>query len=65
MTEHETNLRDFAAMFAMMGLLSRGEMTAAPSRAFALANQFMEIRESLDEEHGIVAIKKSRKAKDV
>jgi hypothetical protein len=47
MTEHEQNLRDLAAMFAMAGLLVRnftehGE--AIVPTAFNLANQFMEQR---------------------
>jgi hypothetical protein len=45
MTEHEQNLRDLAAMFAMAGLLIRkvaGEDIV--SAAFDLANQFMEER---------------------
>ena len=45
MTEHETNLRDLAAMFAMAGLLVRNrEGEAIVPIAFDLANQFMEQR---------------------
>ena len=44
MTEHERNLRDLAAMFAMAGLLARGEITSLPYKAFNLANEFMEQR---------------------
>jgi len=65
MNEHERNLRDLAAMFAMTGLLARGEIISVPAKALMLANEYMDARESADEEHGIVALKKSRKAKDV
>jgi len=49
MTEHEQNLRDLAAMFAMAGLLVRnftehGE--AIIPTAFNLADQFMEQRKA-------------------
>jgi hypothetical protein len=72
MNEHEQNLRDLAAMFAMAGLLSRGkgfltngELTSIPTNALKLANEYMDARESADEEHGIVALKRPRKVKDV
>ena len=66
MSEHDRNLRDFAAMFAMLGLLTRGDhISSVPTNALKLANAFMDVRESADEEHGIVALKKSRKVKDV
>jgi hypothetical protein len=65
MKEHEQNLRDLAAMFAMAGLLARGEIVSVPAKAMMIANEYMDARESADEEHGIVALKKSRKAKDV
>jgi len=45
MTEHETNLRDLAAMFALTGLLIRNEEgVAIVPTAFDLANEFMEQR---------------------
>ena len=66
MTEHDQNLRDLAAMFAMMGLLVKGDTPASvPTNALKLADEFMDAREYADSSHGIVAIKKSRKAKDV
>jgi hypothetical protein len=66
MTEHDTNLRDLAAMFAMTGLLIKGDHpSSVPTSALKLANAFMDARESADEEHGIVALKKARKPKDV
>ena len=52
-------------MFAMTGLLARGEIISVPAKALMLANEYMDARESADEEHGIVALKKTRKAKDV
>lgn len=58
MTDHDTNLRDLAAMFAMNGLLLRGEQNVMES-AFALADEFMEARNG--EQKGIVAIKKKKK----
>ena len=58
MTDHDTNLRDLAAMFAMNGLLRRGEIHVIES-AFALADEFMEARNG--EQKGIVAIKKKKK----
>lgn len=62
MNEHEQNLRDLAAMFAMTGLLIKGDHPSSiPNTALKLANAFMDARESADEEHGIVAIKKVRK----
>jgi hypothetical protein len=66
MNEHERNLRDLAAMFAMTGLLIRGDhLSSVPNGALMLANAFMDARESVDEEHGIAALKKSRKVRDV
>jgi len=45
MTEHEQNLRDLAAMFAMAGLLVRNrEGEAIVPTAFNLADQFMKQR---------------------
>ena len=47
MTEHEQNLRDLAAMFAMAGLLVRNfteHGDAIIPTAFNLADQFMEAR---------------------
>ena len=45
MTEHETNLRDLAAMFAMLGLLVRNRAgEAIVPAAFDIANEFMKVR---------------------
>jgi len=59
MTEHEENLRDLAAMFAMTGLIIRSkERDQIIPTAFAFADYFMEARKP---EEGIAAIKKQRK----
>jgi hypothetical protein len=51
MTEHETNLRDLAAMFAMLGLLVRNRAgEAIIPAAFNLANQFMDQRKEQPDE---------------
>jgi len=62
MTEHEENLRDLAAMFAMCGLLTKqGAYDRIAPHAFEIADQFMEARKPV-EEVGIVAIKKRKKS---
>lgn len=63
MTDHDTNLRDLAAMFAMAGLLMRGrEDILIVATAFDIADKFMETRElKPEEQQGIVAIKKKKK----
>jgi len=63
LTEHEQNLRDLAAMFAMAGLLvsnfnEHGE--AIVPTAFNLADQFMLARNPIPED-GIAAIKPKRR----
>jgi len=63
MTEHEENLRDLAAMFAMTGLIIRNrEGEKIVPTAFELADYFMEERKP---EEGIAAIKKTRKKNDM
>lgn len=69
MTEHEQNLRDLAAMFAMAGLVMQGRLpddTREISEiAYQLANQFMDVRadenQTLEEDQGIAAIRPKRK----
>jgi hypothetical protein len=59
MTEHEQNLRDLAAMFAMAALLIRDKTDGYPFElAFRMADAFMEHRKPVE---GIAAIKKPRK----
>jgi len=60
MTEHEQNLRDLAAMFAMAGLLARGDEITIPRKAFAMADEFMQERNPIPED-GIAALKPKRK----
>lgn len=63
MTEHEENLRDLAAMFAMAGLIMRGDVAYenVPGEAITIADNFMEARKPVPEV-GIVAIKKRKKS---
>jgi len=65
MNEHEDNLRDLAAMFAMMGMLASDRPARnIPEHAYDLADAFMEIRAErlADEvEDGIAAITPKRK----
>jgi len=61
MTEHEQNLRDLAAMFAMAALLvNEGQGGPIAATAFELADQFMKARNPTPED-GIAAIKTKRK----
>jgi hypothetical protein len=61
MNEHETNLRDLAAMFAMCGLLLRGgDGAGLTDEAYDIADDFMESRDRRPEQ-GIAAIKPKRK----
>jgi len=68
MSEHEDNLRDLAAMFAMMGLLAADRRLPAdireiPEHAYQLANEFMVVREIEAEDReaeGIASIKRKR-----
>jgi len=63
LTDHDTNLRDLAAMFAMAGLLMRNrDGDHIVDEAFCMADMFMEVRDRKPEEpQGIVAIKKKKK----
>jgi hypothetical protein len=67
MTEHDTNLRDLAAMFAMAGLLMRNrEDERIVASAFDIADAFMAAREphAVEEpDAGIAALKPKRGAK--
>ena len=67
MNEHDTNLRDLAAMFAMAGLLMRNrEDERIVASAFDIADAFMDAREPevADEpDAGIAALKPKRGAK--
>jgi len=64
MNEHEENLRDLAAMFAMCGLIMRsGPDANTISKSFALADEFM--AERLNVGHGLVSIKPTKAKRDV
>jgi hypothetical protein len=61
MTEHETNLRDLAAMFAMAALLvNEGQGEPIAATAFELADQFMLARNPTPED-GIAGLKPKRR----
>ena len=61
MTEHEQNLRDLAAMFAMAALLvNEGQGGPIATTAFELADQFMKARNPTPED-GIAGLKPKRK----
>jgi hypothetical protein len=67
MTEHEQNLRDLTAMFAMAGLIFRTHMWQDNEDediarcAYSLADEMMKARQSVPDEQGIAAIKPKRK----
>jgi hypothetical protein len=68
MTEHERNLRDLSAMFALNALASRCSLKTLPDHtvhitrlAYELADEMMKARNP--EEEGIAAIRKKRTTK--
>ena len=65
MSEHERNLRDLAAMFAMMGMLASGrDPDTLAEDAYVVADEMMEARSQEPEDEvdqGIAAIKPKRK----
>lgn len=62
MTEHETNLRDLAAMFALCGLIMKNrDSENLPDAAYEIADEMMRARKIPEE--GIVTIKKKRNVK--
>lgn len=62
MTEHERNLRDLAAMFAMMGMLASGrDPDTLAEDAYFVADEMMDVRNQTSDEEGIAAIKPKRK----
>ncbi len=61
MPDHDQNLRDLAAMFAMVGLIQKNSDPFEVTKdAFIYADHYMDARKK--EEEGIVAIPKRRKA---
>ena len=64
MTDDDKHMRDLAAMFAMCGLLMRGESgLAVTEMAYDYAEDFMDTRASRSDnpDEGIAAIKPKRK----
>lgn len=69
MTEHEQNLRDLAAMFALAGLIISDQepnIRAAANKAYQYADHLLAARdpEPAADEGGLVAIKPTRKRKE-
>ena len=61
MTEHDTNLRDLASMFALAGLIIRNrEGDNLAEAAHDIADQWMKARDKEPEE-GLAAIKKEKR----
>jgi hypothetical protein len=63
MDEHEQNLRDLAAMFAMAGFIARdkrADPTSTAKSAYIFADELMAERKGDHAEEGIAAIKKRR-----
>jgi len=63
MEEHDKNLRDFAAIFAMAALLSRdkrADPTSTAKTAYVFADELMAERKGDHAEEGIAAIRKRR-----
>lgn len=64
---NENDLRDCFAMFALLGLLSRGEneIQYFPENAYDIADAMLEARKQKEPEveEGIVAVKPKRKTK--
>ena len=61
---NEQDLRDCFAMFAMMGLLMRGnnKLTQIPESAYIIADDMLEARKP--KEVGIKTVKRTRKPND-
>jgi hypothetical protein len=67
MNEHEQNLRDLTAMFAMAGLIFRTSMWTdnqdedIAKCAYNLADEMMKARQFVPDDQGIAAIRPKRK----
>jgi hypothetical protein len=59
---NEQDLRDCFAMFAMCGLLMRGnnKLEQIASGAYALADEMLEARNKVEDDGGIATIKKRK-----
>jgi len=72
MSDHKQNLTDLAAMFAMMGLLAKGDRKFdwIAEDAYDIAEELMIVRDERmnsesDEDEGIAAIKPKRTRRSV
>jgi hypothetical protein len=64
MEQHDQNLRDFAAIFAMAGLISRdkrADPTSTAKIAYVFADELMAERKTDHAEEGIAAINKRKR----
>lgn len=64
---NEQDLRDCFAMFALTGLIMRGDNgTACPERAYEMADRMLQVRNWKEEpkEVGIKTVKRTRKTND-
>jgi hypothetical protein len=59
---NDNDLRDCFAMFAMMGLITRGDVWH-PKCAYEVADAMLEARNKTEAEEGIVAVKPKRRTK--
>lgn len=59
---NEDDLRDCFAMFAMLGILIRGDEVPIKT-AYNIADQMLELRKYKEAEAGIASVKRTRKAK--
>jgi hypothetical protein len=59
---NEDDLRDCFAMFAMLGILIRGDEVPIKT-AYNIADQMLELRKYKEAEAGIASVKRVRKAK--
>ena len=59
---NEDDLRDCFAMFAMLGILIRGDEVPIKT-AYNIADQMLELRKYKEAEAGIASVKRVRKTK--
>jgi hypothetical protein len=59
---NEEDLRDCFAMFAMLGILIRGDEVPIKT-AYNIADQMLELRKHKETEVGIASVKRMRKTK--
>jgi hypothetical protein len=59
---NEDDLRDCFAMFAMLGILIRGDEVPIKT-AYNIADQMLELRKYKEAEAGIASVKRTRKTK--